>query len=520
VTDFVNTPLAELRRVEERDALTAALAALDARPPVEVPVLAGDAERVADDFASTDPGAPTRLVAVATRGTAADADAAVRAAAAAAPGWGRLPVEERAAALRRAAGILRAARRDLAALQVRECAKPWAEADADVAEAIDHLEYAAAQALLLAQGRPLLQVPGERNTMRYRPRGVVAAIGPWNFPLAIPAGLVASALATGNAVVLKPAEQAPASGFRLVRALREAGVPPGAIGLVPGFGDAGEALVRHPGVQVVAFTGSEAVGLAIIRAAAETPDGQRHVKRVVAEMGGKNAIIVDGDADLDEAVPDIARSAFAFAGQKCSAASRVLVHRAIAPDLVRRLAGIVETLAVGAAEDFATDVPPLIDEEARDRVAGFVSLGAREGQIVAGGAPVPREGWYVAPTVVANPDPGSALLREEVFGPVLTVEAVADVEEALALVDASRLALTGGLFSRNPRVVAMVVDRSPVGNLYVNRAITGAVVGRQPFGGNRRSGVGAKVGGPDYALQFVEPQVVCEDTMRHGLVVE
>ncbi|MEW6583612.1 MAG: aldehyde dehydrogenase family protein, partial [Actinomycetota bacterium] len=434
--------------------------------------------------------------------------------------WGRVPVAQRAAALRRAAAILRADRRALAALQVRECAKPWVEADADVAEAIDHLEYAAWQAVALAEGRPLIQVPGERNTLRYRPRGVVAAIGPWNFPLAIPAGLVASALATGNAVVLKPAEQSPASGLRLVRALRDAGVPPAAIGLLPGFGDVGDALVRHPDVHIIAFTGSEAVGLAILRAAADTPDGQRHVKRVVAEMGGKNAIIVDGDADLDEAVPEIARSAFAFAGQKCSAASRVLVHRAIAPDLLRRLAGAVETLAVGPAEDFATDVPPLIDEEARDRVAGFAARGAREGRVVAQGGPLPATGWYVAPAVLTDLPPSSLVIREEVFGPLLTVEPVRDVEEALDLVDASRQALTGGVFTRNPRVVDRVVERSPVGNLYVNRAITGGVVGRQPFGGNRRSGVGAKVGGPDYALQFVEPQVVTEDTMRHGLVIE
>lgn len=518
--DFVNAPLLELRRRPERDALLAALGELDRRLPVPVPVLIGDRERLGEGFVSSDPGRPNRAVAVAERAAEADVDEAVGVAAGAAKEWAAQSAAARAEALRRAADILQRDRHALAALQVRECAKPWPEADADVAEAIDHLRYAASQALLLAEGRMLVQVPGERNTMRYRPRGVVAAIGPWNFPLAIPAGLVASALATGNAVVLKPAEQAPASGLALVRALREAGVPAGVITLLPGFGDVGAALVRHPGVHTIAFTGSEAVGLSIIRDAALTPETQKHVKRVVAEMGGKNAIIVDADADLDQAVPDIARSAFAFAGQKCSAAARVLVHHTIADDLLRRLAGAIAALRVGQAEDFATDVPPLIDEEAHERVASMAAAAGRAAQVVATQTDVPQDGWFFPPTVVTGLAPDDPLIREEAFGPLLTVEPVASVDAALGLVDASRLALTGGIYSRNPRVVDRVVARSPVGNLYVNRAITGAVVGRQPFGGNRRSGVGAKVGGPDYALQFVEPQVVTENTMRHGLVVE
>lgn len=520
MTGFTNAPLLELRRRAEREALLGVLRDLDARLPLPVPILVGERERLDESFISADPGSPDRIVAVAGRTAETEVDEAVRVAAEGAREWAARRPEERAEIVRRAADLLQSDRRALAAVQVRECAKPWPEADADVAEAIDHLRYAAAQALDLAEGRPLIQVPGEHNTMRYRPRGVVAAIGPWNFPLAIPAGLVASALATGNAVVLKPAEQAPASGHALVRALREAGVPPAALALLPGFGEVGAALVRHPGVHTIAFTGSETVGLSIIRTAAETPDGQRHVKRVVAEMGGKNAIIVDSDADLDQAVPDIVRSAFAFAGQKCSAASRVLVHRAIAGDLLQRLAGAVDALRVGQAEDFSTDVPPLIDAEAHERVHGFAALGEREGRVAARQADVPECGWFCPPIVVTGLPPDSAVIHEEVFGPLLTVEPVPSIEAALGMVDASRFGLTGGVFSRNPRVVDRVVGRSPAGNLYVNRAITGAVVGRQPFGGSRRSGIGAKVGGPDYALQFVEPQVVTENTMRHGLVVE
>ena len=517
---FRNEPLLELRRAPNRSALIDALRLLDGSLPLRVPVLLGDGEGTHAGIDSADPGAPERLVATAGVATPADVAAAVERARTGQRAWARRSPDERAETLRRAAQILRMDRHGLAALQVRECGKPWAEADADVCEAIDHIEYAARQALALAGGRELMQLRGERNTMHYRPRGVVAAIGPWNFPLAIPAGLVASGLVAGNAVILKPAEQAPMSGYRLVQAFRHGGVPTDVIQLLPGYGETGAALVAHPGVHTIAFTGSEAVGLGIIRAAAETPDGQRHVKRVVAEMGGKNAIIVDSDADLDQVVPDVLRSAFAFAGQKCSAAARVLAHEAIAETLLGRLRGAVESLRVGQAEDFATDVPPVIERESRDRVMTAISTGAREGRIGAQQADIPTGGWFCPPTIVTDLPPGSVVSEEEIFGPVLTLEPVSSVDAALNIVDASRYALTGGIFTRNPRVIDTVIARSPVGNLYINRAITGAIVARQPFGGNRRSGIGAKVGGPDYILQFVEPQVVSENTMRHGIVVE
>jgi RHH-type proline utilization regulon transcriptional repressor/proline dehydrogenase/delta 1-pyrroline-5-carboxylate dehydrogenase len=350
--------------------------------------------------------------------------------------------------------------------------------------------------------------------MRYEPRGVVAVVSPWNFPLAIPTGMVSAGLAAGNSVVLKPAEQSPASGLALVDALQQAGVPVGAISLVPGFGDAGEALVRHPGVHTVAFTGSGAVGLEIVRGAAETPEAQPHVKRVVAEMGGKNCVIVDVDADLDEAVPAIVQSAFAYAGQKCSAAARVLVHEAVADTLVERLAGAIEVLGVGQAAEFATEVPPVIEREAQERVLRYAELAGADLR------PVPEDGWFVPPTLTVGLPEDSPVNREEIFGPLLSVTAVASVEAACDVVDSLPFALTGGLFSRNPATVERVAARSPVGNLYVNRGITGAMVGRQPFGGNRRSGIGAKAGGPDYLFQFTEPRVVTENTMRQGIPVE
>ncbi len=418
-----------------------------------------------------------------------------------------------------AAAWLRERRHELAALEVRECAKPWSEADADVCETIDFLEYYARAAIELERGRPVIQVPGEHNELRYTARGVTAVIAPWNFPLAIPCGMTAAALAAGNAVVLKPAEQSPACAYKLWEALRAGGVPPDVLSLVPGEGNLGAALVRDPGVQTIAFTGSQPVGLEIIRAAAEPAPGQRHIKRVVAELGGKNCVIVDADADLDEAVPAIVSSAFGYGGQKCSAAARVLAHEAIAEALEHRLKGAIDLLVVGQASELDTDVPPLIEQSAADRVRSYVALVEAQGAIAAGGASEPDKGWFVAPTLATGLPPDSAVLNEEIFGPLLALERVRDVEHACDRVDALPFGLTGGLFARDPATVRYVRMRTPVGNLYVNRGITGAMVGRQPFGGNRLSGSGSKAGGPDYLLHFVEPRVVSENTMRHGLVV-
>jgi RHH-type proline utilization regulon transcriptional repressor/proline dehydrogenase/delta 1-pyrroline-5-carboxylate dehydrogenase len=517
LADFANEPLLELRRGATRDPLTAALAELDGQLPLAVPItIAGD-HGSAGGLDSTDPGSPGRLVARAGRATAADAAAAVTAAEEGFRDWSARPAAERAATLVAAADTLRARRHELAALVLRECAKPWAEADADVCEAIDFLEYYARAAVELDRGSPLAQVPGEHNALRHAPRGVCAVIAPWNFPLAIPAGMTAAALAVGNAVVLKPAEQSPACGHALVAALHGAGVPPAALGLVPGEGDAGAALVADPRVHAIAFTGSAAVGLEIVRAAAEPREGQRHVKRVVAEMGGKNCAIVDADADLDEVVPAIVGSAFGYAGQKCSACSRVLAHEAIAAQLHERLAGATEILRVGQADDFATDVPPLIERSAQERVERYV----REcGDAVTRATAGPADGWFAAPALATGLDPDAPVLREEVFGPLLTLEAVRSIDDACDRVDALPFALTGGVFSRSPAAIAAVSRRTPVGNLYVNRAITGAMVARQPFGGNRLSGTGTKAGGPGYVEQFTEARVVTENTMRHGIPVD
>ena len=516
---FENEPILELRRAPVRARLDEAIREHDARPALEVPVWIGEDQRHGDELVSTDPGNPERVVATAAKATEADVDAALQAAQRGSKAWAATPARERAEILVRAAQWLRERRLEAAALAVRECAKPWPEADADVCEAIDFLEYYARGALDIAQGAPLLQVPGEKNTLSYAPRGIVAVISPWNFPLAIPLGMVSAGLATGNAVVLKPAEQSPGCALMIFRALREAGVPPDAVSLLPGEGDAGAALVKDPRVHTIAFTGSGAVGLEIVREAARTRPGQNHLKRVIAEMGGKNCVIVDSDADLDEVVPALVTSAYLYAGQKCSAAARVLVHEAIHDPLLERLAGAVEVLDVGQADRLGIDVPPVIERDAQERVQRYTEEAERTGRVAARAAEVPQGGWFATPAVVADLPADSPVLNEEIFGPLLAVERVKSVEDACDRVDASPFALTGGLFARNPDTVDYVVDRTPVGNLYVNRSITGAMVGRQPFGGNRLSGTGTKAGGPGYLLQFVEPRVVTENTMRHGLVV-
>jgi RHH-type proline utilization regulon transcriptional repressor/proline dehydrogenase/delta 1-pyrroline-5-carboxylate dehydrogenase len=525
---FVNEPILELRRATVRANLDEALAALDQRLPLRVPVWIGEDRREGEDIVSTDPGDPDRAVAVAAAARPGEVDAALDAATQAGRRWAATPAAERAEVMLRAAAWLRERRLEVTALEVREAAKPWGEADADVCEAIDFIEYYARGAVDLEQapaklpGSPtaeLLQPPGERNTLRWAARGVVAVISPWNFPVAIPCGMVSAGLAVGNAVVLKPAEQAPGCALMIAEAFAAAGLPPGVLSLLPGEGEVGAALVKDRRVHVIAFTGSSPVGLEIVRSAADLAPGQKHLKRVVAEMGGKNCVIVDSDADLDEVVPALVRSAFVYAGQKCSAAARVLCHEAIHDALVGRLAGAVEVLEVGQASDLSIDVPPVIEQAAQDRVARYAAEAERAGRIAARARRVPDRGWFATPTLATDLPDDSPVLGEEIFGPLLAVERVRDVEDACDRVDASPFALTGGLFCRNPDTVDRVIARSPVGNLYVNRYITGAMVARQPFGGNRLSGTGTKAGGPGYLLHFVEPRVVTENTMRHGLVV-
>ena len=515
---YHHEPPAEWRRHEVREAVRAAVAAAPGQLGFVVPaVIAGDRVRTARAIASVDPADPERFVASSASCGPAEADAAVAAAERAQERWRRAPARDRAAVLFRAAEWLRARRHELVALEVFEAGKPWAEADGDVCEAIDFCEYYGREMLRLDLGGAVESPPGEANSLSYQGKGVGVVIAPWNFPLAIPAGMVSAALVAGNAVLFKPAEQTPAIAYRLVEALEAGGLPPGVLAFLPGVGEeVGAYLVQHPGVAFVTFTGSKEVGLRINREAAVFRPGQRHVKRVVAELGGKNALVVDADADLDQAVPAIAASAFGYAGQKCSAASRLVVVDAVYERLVERLVGHTRGLRIGHPRDMGVKVGPLIDAESWKRVQGVVERAPDEGTVLLARDDVPGQGYFVGPAIVGDVATTSTLARDEIFGPVLTVFRARDFGDAIAIANDTDFALTAGVFSRSPAHVRLATEELRAGNVYVNRGITGAVVGRQPFGGYGLSGVGSKAGGPDYLLQFLDPRVVTENTLRQG----
>jgi RHH-type proline utilization regulon transcriptional repressor/proline dehydrogenase/delta 1-pyrroline-5-carboxylate dehydrogenase len=438
---------------------------------------------------------------------------------AAAPAWAARRADNRAGLLLRTAAELRRERPLLAALIAYEAGKPLPEAEADVCEAIDFCEYYARRALVLAGGAPVLQAPGESNRYLYQPRGVGVVISPWNFPLAIPAGMVSAALVTGNAVLFKPAEQTPGVASRLVAAFHRAGVPPDVLAFLPGLGEeAGAAAVAEPRTDFIAFVGSRDVGRSIIAEAARPKPGQRQLPRVIAELGGKNPIVIDEDADLDVAVPAVISSAFGYAGQKCSAASRLIVPRRRLDETVERLVGATRLVPVGQATELRTVVGPLIDEEAQSRVRRYQKLARGAAEVLIERDDVPDDGWFVGPEVVLVDDPTSALVREEIFGPLLCVQPADDFDEALALANDTEYALTAGVFSRSPANIRRAAGRLRAGNVYINRGTTGALVGRQPFGGYGMSGVGSKAGGADYLLQFVDPRVITENTLRQGFV--
>ncbi|MCC7364714.1 MAG: proline dehydrogenase family protein [Dehalococcoidia bacterium] len=519
---FVNVPTAELHKPGPAKELRDAIATARREAGAQFPLVIGGAEIAGREWHPvTSPADPSFVLGHAARATREDADAAVAAAREALPGWRATPAADRAAILREAASRMEQRRYAFAATMVLESAKPWREADGDVAEAIDYLRYYAAEAERMVAGVPLVQVPGELNTYRYEPRGVAAVIAPWNFPLAIITGMASAAIAAGCPAILKPAEQSPLIAAKLVQLLREAGLPPGVVQYLPGSGEeVGRALVEHAGVDVIAFTGSNAVGLSIIQSAAVVRPGQRNIKRVICEMGGKNAVIVDEDADLDQAVAGVVASAFGYAGQKCSAASRAVVVGSAYGEFRARLAAAVESLVVGPPEDAYSFVPPVISAEAKSRIEEYIAIGRADGQLVARRDVPELPGHYVAPHVFERLPRGSRLAREEVFGPVLALFEARTFDEALEVALDSDFALTGGLYSRHPGHIARAIDAFRVGNLYINRKITGAVVGRQPFGGMAMSGAGDKAGGPEYLLQFVTPRVVTENTVRRGFAPE
>jgi RHH-type proline utilization regulon transcriptional repressor/proline dehydrogenase/delta 1-pyrroline-5-carboxylate dehydrogenase len=473
-------------------------------------------------FDSVNPSRTSEVIGRIAKATPEHAKQAIAAAAKAFETWRDTDPRRRAEYLFEAAAVIRKRHFEFAAWACVESAKSWREADVEVGEAIDFLEYYGREALRLFVPKET-NLPGEQNEYVYEPRGVAVVIAPWNFPLAIIGGMTAAAVVTGCPAVMKPSEQSSVLAAKLMEVFDEVGLPPGVVNYLPGIGEEiGPTLVNDPDTAVVAFTGSMAVGLQINAEAGKTPPGQDHVKRVIAEMGGKNATIVDADADLDEAVKGVAEGAFGYSGQKCSACSRAVVVESVYDQFLARLVEATRSLKVAPADDPGCAVGPVIDEDSRKRILEFIEKGKKEARLAYAGeaGDLAGKGTFVAPHVFADVSPNATIAQEEIFGPVLSVIKVKDLDEALKVATGVKYALTGAVYSRSPAHIAEAKRRFRVGNLYINRKCTGAMVWRQPFGGFKMSGIGTKAGGPDYLLQFVVPRTITENTLRRGFAPE
>jgi 1-pyrroline-5-carboxylate dehydrogenase len=503
---FVTEPYSDFTDPEAAKAYRQALDGVAQSLGGATPVIVG-AESVMTDtsIASVDPAQPSRIVGVAAT---ADAELAVRALEAAweaYPGWSTTPAEARAEIVHRIGDVMAARKLELAAWMTYEAGKNYAESEADVAEAIDFCRYYAHQALELAEPVPVYGYPGESNESYLIPMGAGVVIPPWNFPVAILVGMAVGPVAAGNTVVVKPASNTPILGARFMEMVAEAGVPPGVINYVPGAGsDIGDALVDHPRTRFVNFTGSKDVGLRIAERSAAVHDGQSWLKRAFLEMGGKDAIVVDETADLGAAAAGAVRSAYGFQGQKCSACSRLIAVDAVHDELLDRVVTLTDALEVGSPVENAA-VGPVISAAQHRSVLAEIERGRQEGNLVAGGSAVDLDGgYYIRPTVFADVSPSARLAQHEIFGPVLSVIRASDFDEAIDIANATEFGLTGGLYSQDEGRIERARREFHVGNLYVNRKITGALVGVQPFGGFKLSGSNSKAGGPDYLRLFME----------------
>jgi len=514
---FENSPLVNFVHRSNQEKMQTALREARGRLGQKYPIVIDGRQIWTDSLIdSINPSSPTQVVGAVAEAGIPEAEAAVAAARKAFDHWCRVSVEHRAELLERVAAIMDRRRFELSALEVFEVGKPWAEADGDIREAIDFLLFYAQQMRLRGLPRLTQHVPGEESYQHYWPRGVALVIAPWNFPMAILTGMVSAALVTGNTVIMKPAEQSAVCGAMVMEMFEEAGVPPGVLNFLPGKGRViGQHLVDHKDVHMIAFTGSREVGLRIWESAGKTLPGQLELKRVVCEMGGKNAVIVDSDADLDEAIVDSIYSAFGYQGQKCSALSRLIVLEENYDRVIKRLVEAAASLRVGNPETPGIMVGPVIDETAYRRMLETIEAGKKEATLAFQGT-VPPEGFFVPPTIFTDVKPTMRLSCEEIFGPVLSVMRVRDLDEAIRVANDTDYALTAGFFSRSPANIERVKAELVAGNVYINRSCTGAVVGRHPFGGFKMSGGGTKAGGGDYLLQFLVPRVVTENIMRHG----
>ncbi len=509
---FRNEPALDFSAAANRRAMEQALQTVRGQFGREYDLwIDGAPVKTADKLESRDPSKPSQVVGIHQKATPELARRAVDSAAAYFPIWSATPAEERVTMLLRAAAILRERKLEFDAWLVYEAGKTWPEAEADVSEAIDFCEYYAREMLRLAGPQPLCQLPGERDEMVYLPLGAGVIIPPWNFPLAILTGMTVAALVTGNTAVIKPSSDTPTIAAKLVEVLLQAGFPARSFCFVVGSGAVvGDTLVDHPKTRFVAFTGSKEVGLRINELAAKAQPGQIWIKRVVVEMGGKDAIIVDRECDLDRAVEGVLVSAYGFQGQKCSACSRAIVDEAVYDEFLGKLAARAEKLTVGQADDPGNYMGPVINERSRKSILQYIDSGKKEGRLVAGGGPAEGEGYFIRPTIIADVSKDARIFREEIFGPVLAVTKARSFEEALELANASEYGLTGAVYSTNSAKLEKARRSFFVGNLYFNRKCTGAMVGAHPFGGFNMSGTDSKAGGPDYLLLFLQAKAIAE----------
>src|SRR5216110_1231156 len=519
---YENAPLTNFALPENQEKMRAALREQRKQFARKVPLtIYGEKIWTDNMFSSVNPSQPDQIVGYAAEAGIPEAERAVAAARAAFEKWRRTSFEERCQLLERAAEILERRRFELSALEVFEVGKPWAQADGDISEAIDFCTFYARQMRLIGRPRLTQQVPGEESYHHYWPRGVAFVIAPWNFPIAILCGMASAGVVTGNAVIMKPSEQSIVCGAMLMQVFEEAGVPPGVLNFLSGRGSViGAHLVDHKDVDLIAFTGSREDGLKIWESAGITRPGQRELKRVICEMGGKNAMIVDADADLDETIMYSIYSAFGFQGQKCSALSRLILLEENYDRVMERLIPAAASLRIGNPEQPGIMVGPVIDEPAYRRILEYIEIGKKEAKLAYQAKEVPPHGYFIPPTIFTDVKPNMRIAREEIFGPVLSVLKVRDLDEALEVANGTDYALTGGFFSRSPANIERIKAQLEAGNVYINRSCTGAIVGRHPFGGFKMSGSGTKAGGEDYLLNFLVPRVVTENTTRHGFAPE
>lgn len=513
---FSNAPDADYAREQERTSAADAIQVVASQfGKTYFPIIAGEPVPTNAFADSLNPSHAEQVVGKIGLVSIEQAERAVMVAKQAFPAWKQKSASDRANILRRAAEIMTLRRAELAAWIVWEVGKPLREADAEVSEAIDFCNYYAKEIERISSPH-MRSVPGEDNHYIYQPRGVTVVISPWNFPLAIALGMSAGALVTGNTVILKPAEQSSVIAAKIAEVFQAAGMPAGVFNYLPGRGsEVGAHLVKHPDVHLIAFTGSQQVGCQIYADAAILRPGQKHLKRVIAEMGGKNTIVIDESSDLDQAVVGVVHSAFGYAGQKCSACSRVVVLAPVYETFLQRLVEATRSLVVGDASHPNTKVGPVIDAAAQAKIRSYIEKG-RATATVALEMPAPSHGFYVGPVIITDVDPEGAIAQEEIFGPILAVIKAESFDRARAIINNTPYALTGGLYSRTPSHIERAYQEFEVGNLYINRGITGALVDRHPFGGFKLSGIGSKAGGPDYLLQFLEPRTITENTQRQG----